>query len=243
MILADVRSTLTRRDVAFALALLAQQGTEARERGEHELREQGLDALLDDPALLPAMVNTPRGREASLPLFCYVLVRHALLQAGETDRVLADYAASILLHFGLRDRAQRIHAADDETYDTLAALLEDAERAEPRRAFLVRAHLGNYALWMSGLFPDRIEQRQHRRGGPTLAYFEAMGRRGFQMAAEHRLASEHGVALLFALAAERFPLLRVTLNRISDTLLFPNHHTPERLMRQVRDDVRWKRAG
>lgn len=243
MILADVRSKLTRHDVALALALLAQQGAETRERGEHELREQGLDALLDDPALLPALVNTPRGREASLPLFAYVLVRHALLQAGERDRVLADYAASILLHFGLRDRARRIHAADDQSYDTLAALLEDAERSEPRRAFLVRAHLGNYALWMSGLFPDHIAHRQQRRGAPPLEYFETMGRRGFQMAAEHRLASEYGVAVLFALAAERFPLLRVALNRISDALLFPDHHTPERLMRQVQDEARWKRAG
>lgn len=243
MILADVRATLSRQDVALALSLLEQQGTEARARGEHELRERGLDALLDDPALLPAMLNTPRGREASLPLFCYVLVRHALLQAGERDRVLADYAASVVLHFGLRDRARRIHDADDQTYDTLSALLEDAERSEPRRAFLVRAHLGNYALWMSGMFPDRIVERQYRRGGPTLEYFETMGRRGFQMAAEHRLADEHGVALLFALAAERFPVLRVMLNRISDALLFPNHHTPERLMRQVQDEARWMRAG
>lgn len=243
MILADVRSSLTRHDVALALALLEQQGAEPRERGEHALRERGLDALLDDPALLPALVATPRGREASLALFSYVLVRHALLQAGEKDRVLADYAASVMLHFGLRDRAQRIHAADDETYATLASLLEDAERSEPRRAFLVRAHLGNYALWMSGMFPDHIAHRVQRRGGPPLEYFEEMGRRGFQMAAEHRLAKENGLAMLFALAAERFPVLRVALNRISDALLFPNHHTPDRLMRQVQDEARWKRAG
>jgi hypothetical protein len=49
--------------------------------------------------------------------------------------------------------------------------------------------------------------------------------------------------MLFALAAERFPLLRVALNRISDALLFPDHHTPDRLMRQVQDEARWKRAG
>lgn len=243
MILADVRSKLTRHDVALVLALLAQQGAETRERGEHALREQGLDALLDDVALLPALVGTPRGREASLALFSYVLVRHALLQVGEKDRVLADYAASVLLHFGLRDRAQRIHAADDQSYDTLAALLADSDGIEPRRAFLVRAHLGNYALWMSGMFPDHIAQRVHRRGGPPLEYYEEMGRRGFQMAAEHRLANEHGVALLFALASERFPVLRVALNRISDALLFPRQHSPDRLMRQVQDEARWKRAG
>ncbi|MEX2180899.1 MAG: hypothetical protein WD771_02575 [Gemmatimonadaceae bacterium] len=243
MILADVRSRLSREDVALVLSLIGQSGGDARSRAEHALEAEGLDAVLDDPALLPALVETPRGGHATLPLFAYVLVRHALLQIGERDRVLADYAAAVVLHFGLRDRAQRVAGQDDETYDTLAGLLADADGRDPRRAFLVRAHLGNYALWMSGMFPDRIAFRQTRRGGPALDYFEEMGSRGFRMAAEHRLASEYGVAMLFGLAAERFPLLRVALNRISDALLFPRQHSPERLMRQVRDDARWKRAG
>ena len=243
VILADVRSRLTREDVALVLSLIAQSGGEARDRGESTLHERGLDALLDDPALLPALLGTPRGAHASLALFSYVLVRHALLQAGEKDRMLADYAASVLLHFGLRDRARRIASVDDETFDTLASLIEAAERADPRRAFLVRAHLGNYALWMSGMFPDHLTHRQHLRGAPGLSYFEEMGRRGFRMAAEHRLATKHGLTALFGLASERFPLLRVALNRISDALLFPGHHTPERLMRQVQDDARWRHAG
>ena len=117
-----------------------------------------------------------------------------------------------------------------------------AEGPDPRRAFLVQAHLGNYALWMSGRFPDRIERRRWRRGGPDLDYFEQLGRRGFQLAARHRLADEHGLALLFALAAERFPVVRIALNRISDALLFPNQHSPDRLMRQVRDEARWRHS-
>lgn len=242
MIVADVRSRLTRADVALALALIAQQGAESRERGETTLHEQGLDPLLDDPALHDGLVETPRGAHASLPLFAYVVVRHALLHSGEHERMLADYAASILLHFGLRDRAERVADADDETFDTLAALLEGTEGPDPRRAFLVQAHLGNYALWMSGLFPDRIEHRRWRRGGPDIEYFERLGRRGFQLAANHRLANEQGVALLFTHVAERFPVLRIALNRLSDTLLFPQRHSPERLMRQVRDEARWRHA-
>lgn len=240
MILANVRSRLTREDVALALALIAQSGMSDRERAERTMRDEGVDALLDDPALPRALLETPRGAHAALPLFAYVIVRHALLRTGERDRVLADYAAAVLLHFGLRDRARRIGDADDETYDTLAALLEAAEGPDPRRAFLVRAHLGNYALWLSGMFPDHISHRTWRRGGPSMEYYERMGRRGFQLAAEHRLAAEHGVALLFGLAAERFPVLRVAFNRLSDALLFPDHHTPERLMRQVADEARWR---
>ncbi|MBK6305217.1 MAG: hypothetical protein IPF47_05665 [Gemmatimonadetes bacterium] len=66
-----------------------------------------------------------------------------------------------------------------------------------------------------------------------------MGRRGYQLAAEHRLASEHGVTALFEHAAERFGRLRFALNRVSDGVFFARHHTASKLMRQVRDEARW----
>ena len=243
MILANVRQRLGRDDAQLVLRLVARGNAEEYERAEDALRDQGIDALLDDPRLIGALLESPQGARASFPLFAYVVVRNALRQAGEGDRVLADYAAAILLHFGLKDAAHRVGAADDEVYTTLADLLRDVESADAKRSFLGRAHLGNYALWLSGLFPDHIESRRWRRGGPDLEYYEEMGRRGFQLAAGHRLASEHGLDALYSAAAERFAVMRVALNAVSDALLFPHVHTPERLMRQVRDESRWKRAS
>jgi hypothetical protein len=240
MILANVRDSLTRDDAQLAVHLLARAGVGRPDDAEAKLRAEGIDAVLDDPRLLGALVQQPLGGRASLPLFCYVVVRHALRGVGEDDRTLADYVAAILVHFGVKDRASRAAATDDEEYDTLAGLLEDAEGADPRRAFLVRAHLGNYALWVSGLFPDYIEHRKWRRGGPDLDYYTEMGRRGFRLAADHRLAHDYGLARLYLLAAERFERLRVALNQVSDTLLFPGVHSPDRVMRQVRDEVRWR---
>ena len=239
MIVANVRSRLTREDVQLALALLAHSGSDADE-SEARLRDDGIDALLDDPRLLGALRSSGLAARASLPLFVYVVARHAMLQSGESDAVLADYAASILLHFGLHGRATRVADADDEVFDTLVSLLGAVDGPDARRTLLVRAHLGNYALWLAGLFPDFIEHRRFRRGGPNLDYFDALGQRGFRMAADHRLANEHGLSPLFMRAAERFPVMRVALNRVSDTLLFPNVSSPERVMRQVRDDVRWR---
>jgi hypothetical protein len=43
--------------------------------------------------------------------------------------------------------------------------------------------------------------------------------------------------------AERFAVLRVALTRVSDELLFPHRHTPERLMRQVRDETMLRLAS
>jgi len=243
MILANARHRLSREDAQLAVRLVAHDSTDELERMQQLLVDEGLDAILDDERLPTALLRSRFGAYASLPFFLYVMVRHALMRAGERDRALSDYLTAVVLSFGARGRAARISEADDELYDTLASLLDDVNDRDPRRAFLVRVHLGNRALWVAGLFPDHIEQRKWRRGGPDLGYFEDLGRRGFELASEHRIAEQYGMAEMYAAIAARFGLLRVALNTLSDTLLFPNVHTPERLMRQVEDEARWKQAG
>jgi len=240
MILADVRRHLTRRDAQLAARLIACDSSADLEQLEARLADEGIDCLLDDPRLPDALLAQRRGALASLPLFLYVMVRHSLRRHGENDRLLADYVTSVLLHFAVRGRADRVAEGDDEVYTALFELYEDVNDPDARRSFLVRTHLGNYALWLSGLFPDRIEQQRWRRGGPDLQYYEELGRRGYQLAADHRLAEQHGLATLYATAAERFGLLRLALNGVSDALMFPSIHTPERLMRQVQDEARWR---
>jgi hypothetical protein len=243
MILANARHQLSREDAQLAVRLVARDSSDELEHVQQRLVDEGLDAILDDQRLPAALLKSRFGAYASLPLFVYVMVRHALLKAGVPDRSMSDYLAAVLLAFGNRPRVERVSDADDELYDTLASLLEDVNDRDPRRAFLVRVHLGNKALWIAGLFPDYVEQRKWRRGGPDLSYFEELGRRGFELAAEHRIAEQYGMAEVYAAVATHFGLLRVALNTLSDRLLFPNVNTPERLMRQVQDEVRWKLAG
>ena len=243
MIQATVRHRLTRDDAQLVARLIARDSGRPLEEIERTLADQGIDAMLDDPQLPAALLRAGQGSFASMPLFFYVVVRHALRRVGEDDRRLADYVAAVLMHFGMRDNAHRVSAADDQVYDSLAGLLADVDDPDVRRSFLVRTHLGNYALWLSGMFPDYIERRRWRRGGPDLDYYEEMGRRGYQLAAGHRLADDHGLSTLFTTAAERFGLLRAALNDVSDALLFPNFHSPERLMRQVTSEARWRRLS
>jgi hypothetical protein len=243
MILADTRQRLSRADAQLALRLLARSSGEEQDALERRLADEGIDGILDDRRLPEALLHLPQGAHASFALFAYVIVRHALLRAGEDDRYLADYVAAIVLHFGLHGRAERIAQSDDQVYDALADLFRDVDDPDTRRSFLVRTHLGNYALWLSGIFPDYIEQRRWRKGGPDLDYYEDMGRRGFELAARHRLAEQHGLSTLYSNAAAHFGALRIALNAVSDRLFFPNASTPERLMRQVKDESRWKLAS
>ena len=240
MIVANVRQQIGRNDAQLALHLIGRASETEYGHAEGMLRDSGIDAILDDPRLLSGLLESRPAMHASYPLFTYVVVRHALRRVGVDDRVLADYVASVMMHFGLRDRAHRITDADDQTYDTLADVSADLEGVDPKRSFLARAHLGNYALWFSGIFPDYIVGRQWRRGGPDLDYYEMMGRRGFELAAAHKLAGEYGMAQLYTAAAEHFAMLRIALNDVSDTLVFPNTSSPDRLMRQVSNETRWR---
>jgi hypothetical protein len=234
MILANVRARLRGSDCRLVLVALARRDPGARARVERRLAQEGPDVLLDDPGLLEALLAIRSLAVPSAALFAYVAVRHALLAAGIDDRPLADYLAALLLEFGRAERSTRPRADDDQTYHYLAEIVHDlADEASAERRFHLQVHLGNYSLWLAGLFPDFIAVRRRRRGGPDLPYYDALGRQGYGAAAQHSLAERYGVADIYRAAAERFPAVRHALNRLSDRLLFPNVATEDRLLRAV----------
>lgn len=238
MILPTIRSSFDRADARFIIWLLTRGSEPEREREELRLREEGLDAILDDPRTLNAMLSGGRFSSARPELVFYVLVRHALLEDGITDRGVADYLAALLCAFGRGGRAW--HTADDTAeYRYLVDIHAAAEQSSGRRAFLLRAHLGEFALWLSGIFPDHITARTQRRAAPPMSYYEEMGSSGYRLAARYGEAEEHGLAELYRNCADFFPALRIALNRVADRHLFPaTGDRIDRLLRQVADSFR-----
>ncbi|HEX6309026.1 MAG TPA: hypothetical protein VFZ69_12605 [Longimicrobiales bacterium] len=238
MILPTIRSSFDRADAQFLIWLLTRGSESAREREELRVRDDGLDAILDDPRTLNALLAGPQFSSARPELVFYVLVRHALLEDGIADRSVADYLAALLCAFGRGGRAYHI-ADDTEEYRYLVDIATAADQSSGRRAFLLRAHLGEFALWLSGVFPDHITARVHRRAAPPLSYYEEMGSAGYRMAARFDEAEQHGIADLYRNCADFFPALRTALNRVSDRHIFPvRGDRIDRLLRQVADNFR-----
>ncbi len=234
MILPNVRASFGRAEAASVVRLLAGGDDRARAKVDDRLRDEGLDSLLDDPRTLNAALTADHSAPSTLVF--YLLVRHALLESGVDDRTLADYISAILIEFGNDDRAYRMDTAEPERFHYLVDLVAAMDSPDGRRQFLLRAHLGNYALWLSGIFPDYVTARVHRRGAPGLEYFEAMGATGYRLAADTRVASDHGLDDLFRTAADTFPELRIALNRVADRYLFPSSKgAVDRLLRQISD--------
>lgn len=222
MILANVRGKLTARDLDLVVLLLSQGSASRREALERRLDSEGPDALLDERDLAERLLAVRTLLAPSEVLFLYVMVRRALVNTGVDQRELADYVTALLLEFGQRDRAARVDWNDDHSHRYLVDILADLEATQGDRRFRVMVHLGNYALWLAGLFPQYIEARRIRRGGPDLDYYDALGRRGFAMASDHEAADRYQLDAILGTAAERYPALRTALNGLSERVLFPS---------------------
>jgi hypothetical protein len=233
MIRPNVRASFGRREAEILLAL-------AGPGGEVRMREEGLDALLDDALLVRNLLRRGGIEVTPAPLVFYVLVRHALLEREIHDRQLADYTAAVLLEFGRLGRRQS-HTGEAPLPNTyyLVDILEEIERARGEREFALRAHVGNVALWLGGVFPDFVAHRVQRRGAPPISYYDEVGAAGFRTAGAMELALRYDLGDLFLRFADEFTNVRSALNGLSDALFFPHpRDTVERLLRQVSDDFR-----
>src|SRR5205807_3026344 len=153
---------------------------------------------------------------------------HVLQQAGIRDRKLSDYIGSLLETFS---RANQLQASDNgqlssQNYGTashriheyISDMLIALKRATPEQTFLLRAHVGNYSLFVSGIFHENT-QRRSLRGGPDIEFYEQVGRADYQLVSSHAVVRRCGLDDVFEGLADRFREIRLALNQLSDQLL------------------------
>jgi hypothetical protein len=235
MILPRIRASFDRKDAVSLVELLGRDDPGLRDAARARLDEEGLDALLDDPRILNALL-TAEEVPVGPSLVFYVLVRQSLLEAGVRDPVIADFLATLVLAFGSGNRAYRISEESPEEFHYLVDLVGRMGQAgaDSQDAFLLRSHMGNYALWLTGLFPDFVQSRVRRRGAPPIRYYEQMGSSGYRAAAGTIQARSLGVEELFLGAARDFARMRTALNRLSDRHMWKGRGDPVgRLLREV----------
>jgi hypothetical protein len=233
MIMPTVRASVGRADALHLIDLVSGGDPELRRTALERLEEAGVDGLLDDPRVLNAVLTTPNV-QARPPVVFYILVRQALLEGGIEDRMTADYVASMVFEFVRGRRAYRVSEDADEEYRYLVDIVTKITDSSPREAFMLRVHLGDFSLWLSGVFPDFIESRVRRRGAPPIRYYEEMGVAGYTMASQSPEAETMGVGAVFAAVSRHFSGVRIALNRVSDRYLFPGAGDPvDRLLREV----------
>ncbi len=217
MIRANCRERFTAADFDFVVRTLSRSVTDHVSLVDLLSDAETRDAVLDNPRLVEAILSNAGHLRISSQFYFYVLARHVLQGAGINDRKLCDYVASLLEAFSRASVLRAPHtggAVQQYISDMLIAL----QRVTPEQAFLLRAHVGNYSLFVSGIFLENTNRRS-LRGGPDVKFYEQIGRSNFHLVASHAAARRCELDDVFGGLADRFREIRCALNRLSDQLL------------------------
>lgn len=154
-------------------------------------------------------------------LFFNVLLRRAAKDSQTPrDRKIINYIANLLSIFIRTDRLYRVEPHDSRASDYMLELITEAATADARRQFLIYSHIGNYSLFITGLFPQWIEYRHRYKKRPlNIEYYINNGRTYFQRASEHRMAREFGLDDVFLRMSMLFEVYKNLLNDIARNYL------------------------
>jgi hypothetical protein len=229
----NCRVQFAAEDVAFVLSVLGAKLGDAECLIRLLADEETRDQILDDSALLHALLERGGCLRVSSHFYFYVLVRNVFLRADIRDRAVADYVAEVLAEFASTERSRCVMPGQQNPLDYFFEMLAALQTADDRTSFQLRLHIGNHSLFLSGVFPERIQSRAERKGFPGISYYESLGRSQFRAAGDHRLAQRYELSTILHTLAERFETTRRALNDISDRLfsLGENDSTAGKLLK------------
>lgn len=214
----NCRVQFAAEDVEFVVSMLGSKLGDTECLVRLLADEESRDQILDDPMLLQALLERRGCLRVSTHFYFYVLVRHVFLRAGLQDRGVADYVAEMLATFSCAERARCVVPGQTNSLDYFFEMLAALQTADDRTSFHLRLHIGNYSLFLAGVFPERIRARAEQRGFPDLRYYESLGRAQYRAASDHRLAQRYQLTDILGTLSERFQTTRRALNDVSDRL-------------------------
>jgi hypothetical protein len=210
---------LEQRDLLFLFEHFPVAGVNAVEAARRVMEQPNtLESLLESRYVGDAILDRRTvWLEVSPRLFFNVLLRRALRGRRDAEeRNAIHYLANLLGLFVSSERLYRVDAEDSEGHEYLVDLVAEAAQADDDRRFLIHSHIGNYALFLSGIFATWIEHRyRYRRRPVTLDYYTRMGRAYYTAASGHWQARRFNVHGVFTQLARRFDYYREGLERIA----------------------------
>ncbi|MBI1735214.1 MAG: hypothetical protein HYR51_08575 [Candidatus Rokubacteria bacterium] len=132
-------------------------------------------------------------------------VRASFADLALRDDRTASYLADMLTRFARTenlfprgDVVLRLETVVDMLLEVQASWQEDTPAWGPEREVTVRRHIGDYTLFMTGIFRERVERVASMR------WYVSQGKRAYHFVSEHDRAAAHDGAPVFRRLAERF---------------------------------------
>ena len=220
MLKANCRGRFTADDFQFVVNVLSKSRADAVPLAKLLADESTRDCVLDHDLVYKALLDDTSFLRVSPDFYFYVLTRRVLTQSGIDDRSLTDYIAAVLVEFGRRAVAQNDQrTAPLFAHPYISDLLMIMAKAGPWERLMIRAHVGDYSLFISGIFADRVRAQCELRGGPGIKFYEEVGGGSYLAAGTDRLADETEHRAVYRRLGGAFREVRRALNHLSADIL------------------------
>jgi hypothetical protein len=134
------------------------------------------------------------------------VVRQAFGDLALDDPPAARYLSALLTRFARADALHAVQAATARRLDTVADSLLAIQRAwdvgspefNPSEECVLRRHIGDYTMFMTGVFRDHVERLA------VTGYYEHEGRRAYRFLSDTARTAGQSEAPLFRRLSDRF---------------------------------------
>jgi hypothetical protein len=150
-------------------------------------------------------------------LFAELVDRHLIRSAGIDDAEAAGYIAGLLTDFTHTDNLYRVRNAAGKRLEEAGEMLMESNPLLGGRSFFyereVRKHIGDYTLFLAGLFPEYVA-RLPKRGAGVDAFIDYIkaGKESYGVVASFDQFEFRDIAPLFRRLSRQFELCVFGLN-------------------------------
>jgi hypothetical protein len=148
------------------------------------------------------------------------LAEHAFFShLGVADPPLTDYLSTLLTRFVHFDAVYRLRNEAGKPITELTEMVIEAEQlpagGRTRREYY--RHIGDFALFWTGLYPEAVERQRRRAVKDALVSYTIQGKRGYLITSRLEEQEHHDEeAGLFRRLSEQFELCAVGLRTVRE---------------------------
>lgn len=141
---------------------------------------------------------------------------------------VADYLASLLSRFARTDQLYAVRGSAGQRLESVVEMLLEVQQAwaldqpdsNPFREREIRQHIGDYTLFMTGIFPEHVERHA------TTRLYVREGKRAYRVVADFQRSALKPDARLFAALSVGFESYGAALRYMKRVYLRPAEGPP-----------------
>jgi len=166
------------------------------------------------PGLIEAAVDAANCQGDAVP---WTLERAEGMLA---ERGMTNYLANMIATFIRSSRLFKVSMQDEQSDHYLVDLIEDSQQSDSARRFWIYCHIGNYTLFLTGLFPEFIHHRYTYRRRPVDEHFYIdFGKTYYGLASDHQIARRTELDSVFVQLSSGFEIVKQFLNYVTKRYL------------------------